>query len=322
MARVPSKELKTSIKAPLNKGGWAPNVVRLFSDLLLPPCCRVGRRSKSPLSPKASPDFVNLLRGERSKALSFFFLLFFTLGLASCQQSATLLEPEILESYPHDPNAFTQGLLFYNGDLYESTGLFGASTVREVDLETGEVIRTLPLAGDVFGEGLARVGDQLYQITWQSGRAFVYDLETFEQEGRFSYETEGWGLCYDGEDLYMSDGSATLFERDPETFEVTREAQVTLRGEPVERLNELECVGEHVYANVWQTDTIVKIDKDSGKVVSEIDASALFASDDSARPTNPDAVLNGIAYNPETETFYVTGKLWSRLFEVRFVEEE
>ena len=249
---------------------------------------------------------------------SFFFLLLLTFGLASCQQTTTTLEPQVLNTYPHDPDAFTQGLLFYGGDLYESTGLFGASSVREVDLETGEVIRTLPLAGDLFGEGLARVDDQLYQITWQSGRAFVYDLETFEQEGRFSYETEGWGLCYDGEDLYMSDGSATLFERDPETFEVTREAQVTLRGEPVERLNELECVGEHVYANVWQTDTIVKIDKSSGKVVGEIDASNLLEG----APTNPDAVLNGIAYNPETETFYLTGKLWSELFEVRFVEEE
>ena len=274
---------------------------------------------KSPLSPPFSErSEKRTLRGEKSKALLTFLLFLLTLSLASCQQPTTALEPEVLNTYPHDPNAFTQGLLFYEGDLYESTGLFGASTVREVDLETGEVIRTLPLAGDLFGEGLARVDDQLYQITWQSGRAFVYDLETFEQEGRFSYETEGWGLCFDGEDLYMSDGSATLFERDPETFEITREAQVTLRGEPVERLNELECVGEHVYANVWQTDTIVKIDKNSGKVVGKVDASGLLGD----APTNPDAVLNGIAYNPETETFYVTGKLWPELFEVRFVEEQ
>ena len=245
----------------------------------------------------------------------FFVML---LGLASCQGTATRQVPEVLNTYPHDAGAFTQGLLLHDGDLYESTGLFGESSLREVNLETGEVVRELPVASEYFAEGLALVGDKLVQLTWQNGRAFVYDLETFNQEGRFSYETEGWGLCYDGEDLYMSDGSATLFERDAETFEIVSEKQVRLGSEPVTQLNELECVGDFVYANVWQTDRIVKIDKESGRVVSDIDASALFPA--AERPADPNAVLNGIAYNPDTDTFYLTGKLWPRLFEVRFVD--
>ena len=246
----------------------------------------------------------------------FFIML---LGLASCQNAATKQVPEVLNTYPHDAGAFTQGLLLHDGDLYESTGLFGESTLREVNLETGEVVRELLVASEYFAEGLALVGDKLVQLTWQNGRAFVYDLETFNQEGRFSYETEGWGLCYDGEDLYMSDGSATLFERDAETFEIVSEKQVRLGGEPVTQLNELECVGDYVYANVWQTDRIVKIDKESGRVVSDIDASALFPA--AERPADPNAVLNGIAYNPDTDTFYLTGKLWPRLFEVKFVDD-
>ena len=248
-----------------------------------------------------------------------FAVFFMLLGLASCQSIAVTKQvPEVLNTYPHDAGAFTQGLLLHDGDLYESTGLFGESSLREVDLETGEVVRKLPVESQYFAEGLALVGDKLVQLTWQNGRAFVYDLETFNQEGRFSYGTEGWGLCYDGENLYMSDGSATLFERDPETFEIVSEKQVRLGSEPVTQLNELECVGDYVYANVWQTDQIVKIDKESGRVVSDIDASALFPA--AERPADPNAVLNGIAYNPDTDTFYLTGKLWPRLFEVRFVD--
>ncbi len=250
----------------------------------------------------------------------FFAVIFAALlGLASCQGTPTKQVPEVLNTYPHDPNAFTQGLLLYGGDLFESTGLFGQSSLREVDLETGEVVRELPLGSEYFAEGLALVGDKLVQLTWQNGRAFVYDRDTFNLENRFSYETEGWGLCYDGEGLYMSDGSATLFERDAETFEIQSEKQVKLGGEPVTQLNELECVGDFVYANVWQTDRIVKIDKKSGRVVSDIDASTLFPA--AERPADPNAVLNGIAFNPDTDTFYLTGKLWPKLFEVRFVDD-
>ena len=239
------------------------------------------------------------------------------LGLASCQQSITQLEPQILNSYPHDSEAFTQGLLFHEGKLYESTGLEGSSSLREVTVETGEVVRALPLADIYFGEGLAEINGDLLQITWQNGEAFRYDLETFELKDTYTYDTEGWGICYDGEQLYMSDGSATLYIRNAETFELESSIQVTRDGESVSALNELECVDEHIYANIWQTDDIVKLDK-RGRVVASIDASNVTAA--SGRDGDPNAVLNGVAYNPESETFYLTGKLWPTLFEVTFEE--
>ena len=240
------------------------------------------------------------------------------LGLASCQQSITQLEPQILNSYPHDSEAFTQGLLFHEGKLYESTGLEGSSSLREVTVETGEVVRALPLADIYFGEGLAEINGDLLQITWQNGEAFRYDLETFELKDAYTYDTEGWGICYDGEQLYMSDGSATLYIRNAETFELESSIQVTRDGESVSALNELECVDEHIYANIWQTDDIVKLDK-RGRVVASIDASNVTAA--SGRAGDPNAVLNGVAYNPESETFYLTGKLWPTLFEVTFEED-
>jgi glutamine cyclotransferase len=239
--------------------------------------------------------------------------------LASCQRvTVETLVPEVINRYPHDESAFTQGLLLHEGDFFESTGLTGRSSLREV-LLTGEVQRRRDLDDELFGEGLARVGDQLIQLTWLHGRAFVYDLETFEELKVFSYETEGWGLCYDGEHLYMTDGSSTLFRRNSSTFELLEEIEVTLSGEPLRRLNELECVGGHVYANVFTTDTIVKIDKKTGKVVAEIDASNLLSAEES-RNLDTNAVLNGIAFDPQKEVFYLTGKLWPALFEVRFVK--
>lgn len=239
------------------------------------------------------------------------------LMLAGCQgQEVTQTVPEILATYPHDAAAFTQGLLLSGEHLYESTGIYSQSTLREVVPETGEVLREVELAPNYFAEGLTLVGDRLIQITWREGTALVYDLDTFEQTDTLSYEGEGWGLCYDGEDVVMSDGSATLTRRDPETFEVLGTTEVRLGGEPVTMLNELECVNGFVYANVWQTDTILKIAED-GRVAEEIDASTLLSTAERAQLSR-DAVLNGVAYNPETETFYLTGKLWPKLLEVRF----
>ena len=249
----------------------------------------------------------------------FLYLIPLILSLASCQQDEATLEPQILNTHPHDDEAFTQGLLFHDGYLFESTGLEGRSSLRQVDIETGEVIRSLPLADTYFGEGLAEVDGDLLQITWQSGEAFRYDLATFELIETYQYDGEGWGICYDGEALYMSDGSATLYIRDPETFELTSRLQVTRSGEGVAALNELECVDGHIYANIWQTDEIVKIDK-KGRIVASIDAASVSA--ESGRGDDPNAVLNGIAYNPETQTFYLTGKLWPSLFEVRFEEAQ
>lgn len=245
-------------------------------------------------------------------------LLLAIASLAACQQAPTTLVAEPVARYPHDAAAFTQGLVFRDGRFFESTGLYGESTLREVIVESGEVLRSVPLELEYFGEGLAHTGDALIQLTWRSSIALVWDAETFAQIDTFRYDGEGWGLCWDGADLYMSDGSATLTRRDPATFAVEARVQVADQGEPVTRLNELECVGDHVYANVWQTDRIVKIEKASGRVVATIDASGLLTPEERAA-LSADAVLNGIAHDPATDRFWLTGKLWPVLFEVEFV---
>ena len=240
--------------------------------------------------------------------------------LSSCQgQGLTEAVPKVLETYPHDTGAFTQGLLLQDGHFYESTGLYGQSTLREVVPETGEVLREVNLPSEYFAEGLTLVGNRLIQITWKAGEAFVYNLDTFEQTGTLPYEGEGWGICYNGKDLVMSDGSATLTRRDPETFAVLGKTEVKLRGQPVTMLNELECVDGFVYANIWQSDTIVKI-ADSGQVIEEINASNLLTNAERAQ-LGPNAVLNGIAYDAENKTFFLTGKLWPKVLGVRFTEE-
>lgn len=229
-----------------------------------------------------------------------------------------ILVPEIISEHPHDPLAFTQGLLWHEGSFFESTGQRGESTLREVDPETGEVLRAIDIDETYFAEGLERIDDRLIQLTWEAGVAFVYDLETFEQIDTFEYEGEGWGLCYDGTYLFMSDGSPFLEIRDPDTFEVIFRGLVTSQGRYVNNINELECVGDHIYANIWTTDYIIKIDKTNGVVVAVIDATGLL-DEEAASASN---VLNGIAYNPKTDTFWITGKDWPMMFEVRFVPKE
>jgi glutamine cyclotransferase len=232
-----------------------------------------------------------------------------------------LLVPEVIEVRPHDPAAYLQGWLFYEGSLYESTGRNGQSTLREVDPETGDVLRKIDVPEEYFAEGLGLVDDQLIQLTWKAGTAFIYDLATFEQTGTFTYEGEGWGLCSDGRYLYMSDGSPFLDVRDPDTFELIFSGLVTLQGRMVEQINELECVGDYVYANVWHTDYIIQIDKTNGVVVGLVDASNLLTEEERAE-LEPEAVLNGIVYLPDSDTFLITGKLWPKMFEVRFVPAE
>jgi len=236
-------------------------------------------------------------------------------------EQVEILKPEVISVRPHDSNAYTQGLLLYEGSLYESTGQYGESSLREVNPETGEVIRQINLNEQFFGEGLARVDDRLIQITWREGAAIVFDLASFEFIEAFQYNTEGWGLCYDGEVLYMTDGSSNLYQRNPVTFEITQVINVTMRGEPVVRLNELECVGEDVYANVWQEDYIVRIDKATGKVNAYIDAIDLLTDAERAALSSGE-VLNGIAYDEANDVFLITGKNWPKLFEVRFVPAE
>lgn len=225
---------------------------------------------------------------------------------------------------PEAPNRhFTQGLLWHDGRLFESTGgrsaqPYGPSRLQEVRLHDGRahVLRIRELDGRLFGEGVARVDDELVQLTWQAGRALRWRIDTFEPSGEHRYQGEGWGLCYDGRRLVMSDGSDRLTFRDPETFEVQGSVPVTLEGDPLERLNELECVAGVVWANVWQEDRIVRIDPASGRVTGVLDASALLDAEE-RRALGPEAVLNGIAWRADESSFLLTGKLWPALFEVR-----
>lgn len=224
------------------------------------------------------------------------------------------LAAKVLQSHPHDPTAFTQGLLWHQGKLYESVGQYGRSGLRRVDLASGQVEASVDLAPDLFGEGLARVGDRLIQLTWRHGVALVYDVEGLRETGRLSYQGEGWGLCWDGRTLFMSDGSHVLTLRDPNSFEVRGRLAVTWEGNPLSRLNELECAEGWIYANVWQTDTIARIDPQSGTVRAIIDAGELLEPSEKAAA----GVLNGIAYDSDRSIFLLTGKQWPRLFEVVF----
>jgi glutamine cyclotransferase len=226
------------------------------------------------------------------------------------------LRVEVLKTYPHDRGAFTQGLLLHQGTLYESTGLVGKSSLRQVELATGRVMRKIDVPPPFFAEGLALVGDRLIQLTWQHGKAFVYDRRTFAMQSEFSYKGEGWGICYDGKQLVMSDGSANLTLRDPKTFATTRTVRVTMNGQSLDRLNELECVDGGIYANVWTEDIIVRIDPVTGQVTQRINAADLL----SPMERHPDNVLNGITYDPSDKTFLITGKNWPKLFRVKFVK--
>lgn len=244
----------------------------------------------------------------------------FLLGwLAACGADTPREIPDVLRVFPHDPQAYTQGLVFHEGRFFESTGQYGASTLRDVEMESGTVLRSVNLTEDYFAEGLARVGNRLIQLTWKEGVAFVYDVDTFEVLGTYAYEGDGWGLCYDGASLFMTTGGSFLYQRDPETFAVVESTQITQDGRALFEVNELACVGEYVYGNVYMTDRIVRIDKQTGQVVGEIDASGLVPP--GGRPRAVDGVLNGIAHDPATGNFYLTGKLWPGVFEVRFVPE-
>ena len=230
-----------------------------------------------------------------------------------------LLQIVVIRELLHSPTAFTQGLEISEGRLYESTGARAdrASTLRELNRDTGDVLRLHEITEDVFAEGITFVDDRIYQLTWQDEMAFVWDPEPeeFAEVERFSYEGQGWGLCYNGRVLVMSDGSAELHFRDPVTFErAGNPVLVTIEGQELPSLNELECVGEYVYANVWQTDLIVRIDPVTGRVLPLADASDLGQP----RPDDPNAVLNGIAWDPDTETFLITGKDWPTMYEIYF----
>ena len=229
------------------------------------------------------------------------------------------LTVEVLATRPHDPEAFTQGLAWSDGALYESTGRYGRSSVRRVDSESGRTLAGADLPAELFGEGLAVVpgerGVRLVQLTWLEEVAWVWDAATLEPAGIHHYDGEGWGLCFDGGRLVMSDGSDVLTLRDAASFEIAGRVAVTLRGRPLEGLNELECAEGWVWANVLGADSVVRIDPASGRVTAVVDASDLLTPAEAAAAD----VLNGIAYDPGRRVYHLTGKLWPKRFEVRFV---
>lgn len=259
----------------------------------------------------------------RKQLLVILGLLLVVLPVTAQQPAVPILVPEVIREYPHDVSSYTQGLLWYEGVLYESTGRRGESTLRRVDIETGDAQQRISIAEQYFAEGLEKIGDTLIQLTWQSGIAFVYDFETFEVLETIQYDGEGWGLCYDGRYLFMSDSTSYLSVRDPETFDLIFRGAVTIDNQiiPPQLLNELECVGDYIYANAYQTDYIFKIDKFTGNTVALIDASELLTDAERAELAGGE-VLNGIAYNPESQTFFITGKHWSKMFEVVFAERQ
>ncbi|MCJ7521264.1 MAG: glutaminyl-peptide cyclotransferase [Dehalococcoidia bacterium] len=225
----------------------------------------------------------------------------------------------VVSAYPHDPQAFTQGLVFKDGVLYEGTGLRGRSTLRGVELETGDILQIRELPAQFFGEGVAIYGNRIIQLTWQSNVGFVYDKESFDLLQEFNYPTEGWGITHDGTHLIMSDGTSTLHFLDPETHEEVHRVEVLDRGSPVTRLKELEYVQGIIYANVWQTDRIAMIAPSTGQVVGWIDLEGLLGEEDRIQRVD---VLNGIAYAAEDDRLFVTGKWWPKLFEIELIPPE
>lgn len=222
---------------------------------------------------------------------------------------------KVVRSYPHDTQAFTEGLLYRDGILYESTGLNGKSSIRKVDLTSGKVLQSKDIPPQYFGEGLTDWGDTLVGLTWQTQTGFVFDLKTFELKSQFAYPGEGWGLAHNGKELIMSDGTATLRFLDPKTFLEVRRVKVTADGIAVDQLNELEVVEGEIYANIWHTNTIARIDPASGKILGWIDFGKLYP--EAGKGQNGENVMNGIAYDAEKKRLFVTGKLWPKIYEVK-----
>lgn len=246
-------------------------------------------------------------------------LLMMLLGSALAQAGVPVHDYRVLDRIPHRPHAFTQGLLVHEGELFEGTGRYGQSTLSRISLEDGSLLQSHSLSSRYFGEGIAVAGERLYQLTWRANTVFVYDPETLEVVDTHYHPGEGWGLTWDGEQLILSDGSATLQFIDPGNFRVLRRVEVRQEGEPVTRLNELEYIRGEVWANVWRSDRIVRIDPQTGTVNAVVDLGGL---QERTQTSESGAVLNGIAWDERRERLFVTGKLWSDLFEIELLPRE
>ena len=248
-------------------------------------------------------------------------------GVLACSNSSTAKQAldsvpvysyEVINTWPHDPAAYTQGLVFYDGTLFESTGLRGASSLRRVELKTGKVKKKVDVDRQYFAEGMTIFQDKIFQLTWQSQKGFVYDLKKFRQEGEFAYEGQGWGLTHDEHSLILSDGTNRIRFLDPTSFQVQRTISVYDNGQPLTDLNELEYIKGEIYANIWKTNRIVRLDPATGKINAWIDMSGLHHEGDDPNSEN---CLNGIAYDAENDRLFVTGKRWPKLFEIRLVRK-
>lgn len=253
------------------------------------------------------------------KRFSMFLALAVSVMLCcGCDAKVKEYKVQVVKEYPHDTNSYTQGLFFHNGQMYESTGQYGQSTFRVVDMETGKPLQKLDFNRKYFAEGSVVLGDNLYILTWQSKVAFIYDANTLEYKASYTYPREGWGITTDGKQLIASDGSSRLYFLS-EDYKLLNSVEVTMNGRPIRFLNELEYIDGKVWANVYTTDLIVIIDPASGEVEATIDCTGLLPKE--LRETKTD-VLNGIAYNPDDGKIYLTGKYWKRLYEVKLVEKK
>ncbi|HET9033687.1 MAG TPA: glutaminyl-peptide cyclotransferase [Dokdonella sp.] len=284
------------------------------------------------LTPESLMQVTELRRAASKQLFRYPIVVGLIYGLASGSATAAgsplmsenarppaVLDYEIVNTWPHDRGAFTQGLIYRNGFLYESTGLNGRSSLRKVSLETGEVVQHETVAKQYFAEGLTAWKHHLIQITWQSKTGFVYDLKTFKRIGEFNYSGEGWGITHDDKRLIMSDGSSNLRFLDPETYQQTGMLEVTYQGKPLANLNELEYIRGRIFANVWQSNSIVVIDPASGRVTAQINLAGLLNAEDRSAGVD---VLNGIAYDAKKDHLFVTGKLWPKLFEIKLKQTD
>jgi glutaminyl-peptide cyclotransferase len=279
---------------------------------------RSRRKSVSPVD-QPKPTAVAEHRPTRRRTASW-LMAFAVVALALAgaiwllaqQQAPRNYGYRVMNTFPHDPTAYTQGLVFRDGFLFEGTGKHGQSSLRRVELESGRVVQSHSLARELFGEGITIFGDRIYQLTWRNGIAIVYDKESFRELKRLRYEGEGWGLTDDGTHLIMSDGSATLRFVDPEDFQVVRRLLVHSQGRRVDQLNELEYINGEIFANIWYRDHIARISPKTGEVTGWIDLRGLWP-----KRRDRDDVLNGIAYDAENDRLFVTGKNWPRLYEIQ-----
>jgi glutamine cyclotransferase len=257
--------------------------------------------------PPAAPPTKAVIRSQAQR---------YTCLWADMAQTTPVYTFEVINTYDHDPAAYTQGLIFRDGILYEGTGLYGQSSLRKVALESGDVEQMIELPEQFFGEGITELDGKIYQLTWKEQTGFVYNLPDFAQLATFSYPTEGWGLTHDRQKLLMSDGSEYLYSLDPETMQAVSQVTVSAEGMPVPRLNELEYVDGEVWANVYQTSCIARIDPASGQVLGWIDISGILPMKDQPGSEVP----NGIAYDPAGGRLFVTGKYWPKLYEIKVVK--